>query len=110
MLGGFFGRNGSCGPGLPSSGSNSGLLKTIAIEWPEVRIRAVDFADAAKDEIAAALVNEFYTDDEETEIGYEDGQRSVFYAVEEPLNTQTVNLVQPDGSWVYTRRRVCVHV
>ncbi|MEA3274277.1 MAG: SDR family NAD(P)-dependent oxidoreductase [Pseudomonadota bacterium] len=99
-LGGAFGRNGRCGPGLPSSGSNSGLLKTLAIEWPEVQVRTIDFDAVTAGEMAVALANELFAGDDETEVGYTKGRRSVLFAVKESVDTRTKSPIEPDATWV----------
>ncbi len=78
-LGGQFGRNGQCGPGLPTSGGSNGLLKTMMIEWPGVRAKAVDFdGDSSTPSIADRLLEELLSPDMDMEIGYPQGTRTIF--------------------------------
>jgi acyl transferase domain-containing protein/NAD(P)H-dependent flavin oxidoreductase YrpB (nitropropane dioxygenase family) len=56
---------------FPGHGGIAGLLKTLAREWPQVRVRSVDFA--ARDDaevIAANLVQEVLADERRSEVGY----------------------------------------
>jgi acyl transferase domain-containing protein/NAD(P)H-dependent flavin oxidoreductase YrpB (nitropropane dioxygenase family) len=88
MLGGYFGRNGTCGPGSPLAGSSSGLLKTMMLEWPGVRAKAVDFDPAISNEkLAQVLLDELVTTDQHPEVGYAKGKRIVF----EPVCLQRSN-------------------
>ena len=61
---------------FPGHGGISGLLKTLAREWPDVLVRAVDFDLAeAPETIASRLSAEIRTDDPWSEVGYSAGQR-----------------------------------
>jgi NAD(P)-dependent dehydrogenase (short-subunit alcohol dehydrogenase family) len=84
-LGGSFGRAGWHWRGVPSSGAAAGMLKTVAIEWSEVAIKAIDFGDATPEQIGAAVANEALSRDGAQEIGYCHGSRVVFDATVEPL-------------------------
>lgn len=96
-LGGQFGRNGRCGPGSPCAGSSSGLLKTLMIEWPQVRAAAIDVDLDSESEpavVAAQLVQELQAGCPDAEVGYSasadassdaslgQGQRTVFEPVQ----------------------------
>ncbi|MCB0077972.1 MAG: SDR family oxidoreductase [Anaerolineales bacterium] len=60
----------------PAGGAVAGFLKSLAQEWPTVRLRAVDFArEAGVEQIAAHLTAELTHDDEEIEIGYRADER-----------------------------------
>ena len=100
LLGGHYGRDGRCGPGLPLGAGASGMLKTCAIEWPEVTARTVDLDEAPADVIAGHLFDELLTEDCEAEIGYANGNRLVFYAAKEPVDPSVVGIDEPARGWV----------
>ncbi|MBD0327629.1 MAG: KR domain-containing protein, partial [Pyrinomonadaceae bacterium] len=103
LLGGFFGREGVCGPGLPTGGSSYGLLKSAAIEWPGITARALDFDDElAADEMAERIVAELLlSSGEQFEVGYPSGQRTVFRTTSAPLKTQPADArLVPEADWV----------
>jgi NAD(P)-dependent dehydrogenase (short-subunit alcohol dehydrogenase family)/acyl carrier protein len=65
-------------PGLdPSAGAVAGLLKTLAREWPDVRVKAVDLGPAEAASAAAWLEDELFAADGIVEVGYLDGRRTV---------------------------------
>jgi NAD(P)-dependent dehydrogenase (short-subunit alcohol dehydrogenase family) len=74
------------GPFFPGQGGVAGLVKTLAREWPEVRVRVVDLdpSDPA-DALAARLAAEALTDDAWPEVGYRRGRRIRLRAVPSPL-------------------------
>jgi malonyl CoA-acyl carrier protein transacylase/NAD(P)-dependent dehydrogenase (short-subunit alcohol dehydrogenase family) len=78
-LGGAFGRRGAA---RPHCGGIAGLLKTIAKEWPGVRVRAVDL-DPREDpaRLAEYLYAELLAADDRVEVGYVEGARHVLTAV-----------------------------
>src|SRR5204863_6181412 len=68
-MGGTFGvgEHGRHGSWLPSQGGVVGFTKCVAIEWPEVRVRALDLDGAeASDALAAHVVNELQSVDAAT--------------------------------------------
>lgn len=102
LLGGYFGRDGRCGPGLPTAGSNNGLLKTLMLEWPEVRAATLDLdADVPVAEVATCLLQEMRSHLPDAEVGYPQGQRTVFYPVRLPLASHSADsAVEPTANWV----------
>ncbi len=102
ILGGYFGRMGQAGPGLPSSGSGNGLLKTLVEEWPGIRTKVVDF-DTSLSAAAMAdhLIQELLLPGGRVEVAYPQGIRTIFRTVEAPFDRQTqpVQLV-PTAEWV----------
>jgi len=85
---------GSVGRGpdfFPGHGGISGLVKTLAREWPGVRARVVDFDPAAEARIIAArLAAEVLTDDGWSEVGYLGDRRTRLRAVEAPLGSDSL--------------------
>ena len=100
LLGGYYGRDGASGPGLPVGAGSAGMLKTIAREWSAVRVRNVDFDDAPADTIAERLFNELLAADEDAEVGYANGVRLVFSPAKEPLDATGPSRVDIDPDWV----------
>jgi NAD(P)-dependent dehydrogenase (short-subunit alcohol dehydrogenase family)/acyl carrier protein len=102
LLGGYFGREGMCGPGLPTGGSSYGLLKSVAIEWPGMTARALDFDhELPAEEIAGRIVAELLSASEQFEVGYPEGRRTVFRTVNAPLNTRPADAsLAPAAGWV----------
>lgn len=101
LLGGHFGRNGDCGEGLPCAGSSSGLLKTMAIEWPEVRAKVIDFDRQSSKDASDRIVEELISSDRNQEIGYCQGNRLVFEIVSAPLSSQNSHReCHPKSDWV----------
>ncbi|MBT8421150.1 MAG: SDR family NAD(P)-dependent oxidoreductase, partial [Gammaproteobacteria bacterium] len=101
MLGGYFGRDGHCGPGFPSSGAGSGLLKTLALEWPMLRVRVIDFDEQSREVIADRLFRELAARDSgEQEIGYCNDARFRFEGMEAPLSSRDESHLTPNSDWV----------
>ena len=79
-LGGSFGRNADSWIGLPSGAAVVGLLKTLALEWPEAVVQAIDVQDVSPDAVVSAIEAELLNRAGEIEIGYENGRRFVYGA------------------------------
>ena len=94
-MGGDFGRGHAVWQGLPSSGAAVGLIKTAAIEWPEVTFKAVDLESAEPHVLAQVVIDELLSADKAAEIGYLEGVRHVFEGVVAPLPVET----RPQGGW-----------
>jgi acyl transferase domain-containing protein/NAD(P)H-dependent flavin oxidoreductase YrpB (nitropropane dioxygenase family)/NAD(P)-dependent dehydrogenase (short-subunit alcohol dehydrogenase family) len=76
-MGGTFAVEGGA-PGVdPAHGAVPGLLKTLALEWPAVRVKAVDLPNADPAAAAAWLEDELFAADGLVEVGYRDGRRTV---------------------------------
>jgi NAD(P)-dependent dehydrogenase (short-subunit alcohol dehydrogenase family) len=84
LLGGNFGRA-DLVPGLATGGGNLGLLKSMAVEFPHIQVKGVDFDRLPPGEIAQQIIQELLTEDKEIEVGYPEGQRTVFTSVISPL-------------------------
>jgi acyl transferase domain-containing protein len=71
---------------FPGHGGIAGLLKTLAIEWADVRSRVVDLDPSGAVEVLAAhLVHEVLTHDARAEVGYHEGRRVALRHVLAPL-------------------------
>lgn len=77
-LGGSFGRSEVPWKGLPNAGAAVGLLKTLAIEWPEAAVKAIDIDEPSPAALATVIEAELLNRDGEIEIGYETGFRRVY--------------------------------
>ena len=84
-MGGAFGFEGS--PSFfPGNGGVTGLAKTLALEWPDVRVRAIDLdADSGIETVVGHLLAELYAADTESEIGYFAGGRCVAHVEPAPV-------------------------
>src|SRR5262249_21849178 len=73
-VGGHFGRSRDGTVVSPLGGALTGLLKTVALEWPAVAVKALDFgADAEPAEVAEAVIAELLSEqDDGAEIGFAD--------------------------------------
>ena len=100
LLGGYFGRKGSCGPGLPTGGSGNGLLKTLRTERQEIAVKAVDFdLTLSPQTIAKYIYQELLLPGGRVEVGYPQGQRTIFQTAAAPL-TATEQTTTPSRDWV----------
>jgi len=85
-LGGLFGREGSASGALQLQGGAPGTLKSLNQERPDLRVKAVDLDPARlPQELAADLLAEIELDGGRQEVGYPDGQRTIFLTVEQTV-------------------------
>lgn len=101
LLGGNFGRDQHGDAGLPSGGSHTGLLKTLAAEWQNVHAKAIDFdSSLSAAEIAEHIINELLSPGR-IEVGYPQGKRTIFQTVIAPLPvTTTTSQLKLSSDWV----------
>lgn len=100
LLGGNFGRDRTVQPGLPIGGGCNGLLKAMAIEWSNVRAKAIDFDNnLSPADMAQHIVNELLCSRRRIEVGYIQAKRIVFDTVEAPFQTDTPQ-IEPNVNWV----------
>ena len=84
-LGGAFGLDGHAADGRGGHGAVPGFLKTLALEWPSVRVKAVDLDASPGDADAEQLVAELRSADGLVEIGYRSGERTCVTLLPAPL-------------------------
>ena len=84
-LGGAFGLDGSSPPGASPQGALAGFLKTVAHEWPGVRVKAVDLSAESAGETAGQLLEELFAADGLVEVGYRGSQRTRLTLAPAPL-------------------------
>ncbi len=108
-MGGTFGADGPAGPGerrgvsppvRPGHGAVAGFLKSLAREWPNVHIKAVDVDPTTEDtHLLSQLVAEFETTDPAVEVGYSPAGRCTLQPVESPADRSPEPTLQlEDGS------------
>lgn len=86
LFGGHFGRDSRSGSGLPTGGSSTGLLKTLITEWPGVHAKAIDFdTTLSPADMAQHIVNELLLPGGRIEVGYPQGNRTIFHTVPAPV-------------------------
>ncbi len=102
LLGGNFGRDGQCGPGLPSGGSSHGLLKSLEAEGLGLLAKAIDFDNnLSPEKMAQHIVEELLLQGGKVEVGYPQGNRTIFDVVPKPLTNISDHPRQvPDPNWV----------
>ncbi|HCF27257.1 MAG TPA: hypothetical protein DEV81_08655 [Cyanobacteria bacterium UBA11049] len=100
LLGGYFGRDGCYGSGLPTGGSCNGLLKALAIEWSNVCAKAIDFDNSLSPaDMAQQIIDELLCVGGRLEVGYSQGKRQIFDTVAAPLKTGVVQ-IEPNADWI----------
>ena len=84
-LGGAFGIGGPAPERPADQGALRGFLKTLALEWPDVRVKGVDLSSGSPPEEAQQLLAELMTSDGLVEVGYRGGERTQLTLVPEPV-------------------------
>jgi len=102
LLGGFFGRDGKCGPGLAIGAGSYGLLNALKSEWPNIHARAIDFDHGlSPEQMAELIIDELLNPAGQPGVGYPGGTRTVFLPVESALKTQAAPpQLAPTADWV----------
>lgn len=90
LLGGYFGRDNRGDAGLPTGGSHTGLLKTLTAEWQNVQAKAIDFdSTLSPADMAQHIINELLLPGGRVEVGYPQGNRTIFKTILAPLTVTT---------------------
>jgi NAD(P)-dependent dehydrogenase (short-subunit alcohol dehydrogenase family) len=102
LFGGHFGRDGRFSSGLPTGGSSTGLLKSLINEWLGVHAKAIDFdASLSAAEMAQHIIQELLLPGGRVEVGYPQGNRTIFQFVPASLTTTaTSSRLTPSADWV----------
>ncbi len=96
-MGGAFASDSARQPFFPGHGGISGLIKTLSIEWPEVKCKVIDFdTGESPQRMCEVIVNEMVSRHEDVEVGYRGAQRLLIRARPAPL-TEGVT-TQANGS------------
>jgi acyl transferase domain-containing protein/NAD(P)-dependent dehydrogenase (short-subunit alcohol dehydrogenase family) len=84
-MGGAFGIDATKELPFPSQGGVAGLIKTLALEWPSLCSKVVDFVSTDHpSKLAEHLVAEMGARDQEVEVGYRGSRRLVLRATPAP--------------------------
>jgi acyl transferase domain-containing protein/NAD(P)-dependent dehydrogenase (short-subunit alcohol dehydrogenase family) len=102
-MGGHFASSADTGQSefFPENAAISGLLKTVAVEWPEINVKCIDFN--MQDPFANLvdhLFAEIRSDDSPVEVGYDGSQRLFVGLSEAPLLERNEDSLQIDSDWV----------
>jgi acyl transferase domain-containing protein/NAD(P)H-dependent flavin oxidoreductase YrpB (nitropropane dioxygenase family)/NADP-dependent 3-hydroxy acid dehydrogenase YdfG len=84
-LGGTFGVA-TIPPDAAAQGAVPGFLKSLAHEWPDVRVKGIDLSAAPPEAAAQRLLDELYAADDAVEVGYRDGERTALALAPAPLD------------------------
>lgn len=86
---------------FPGQGGIAGLLKTVAIEWPDVRVKAVDLnSEEPVSDLANHLLAEMSAEDHLVEVGYDGSQRVSLKPTIVSLDLQVPSILTIGSSWV----------
>jgi len=86
----------------PTQGGLTGLVKSLALEWPEVRCKVVDVEpDGDPLSIATQVLTEMATADGRVEIGYRRGRRHQTRVRRAHLAIEAPERLSPEASWVW---------
>ncbi len=99
-LGGQFATGDVASTFFPGHGGLAGWVKTLAQEWPNVRVKVVDVGPADSATAARWILDETGIDDAVVEVGYPAGQRSQIRLLPATLSAESSNQVLPSGSTV----------
>jgi NAD(P)-dependent dehydrogenase (short-subunit alcohol dehydrogenase family) len=85
-MGGALGHSAASATMFPGQGGVVGFAKSLALEWPAIRVRAVDLDSAdTSDALAGRIVDELWADDRHAEVGYLEGRRIGLDVVAAPV-------------------------
>ncbi|HEU4403438.1 MAG TPA: SDR family oxidoreductase, partial [Candidatus Polarisedimenticolia bacterium] len=85
----------------PGPGAVAGILKTLAMEWPTARCKALDFDGAGSTvDRASRLLEEIATADGEVEVGYRGARRLFLRPVVAPPAVDGEPTLRPGPDWV----------
>lgn len=88
-------------PFFPGQGGVTGLMKTLAHEWPDVGVRTVDLNPEESNAVAAGyLLRELFAADSSVEVGYQGTRRLTIRPVPSPLQPESPTALAIDSSSV----------
>ncbi len=100
-LGGSFGTGETAGPIDASKGAVTGFVKTLAHEWPEVRVKCLDLSpEGPAERDAEHVLAELGAADGLVEVGYRDGLRTCLELRAVPLSERPGEPALDSGSVV----------
>jgi NAD(P)-dependent dehydrogenase (short-subunit alcohol dehydrogenase family) len=90
LLGGYYGRDLCRQPGLPIAGSSQGLLRSLEYEWDHVMAKTIDFdLSLSAQSMTKIILGELCLGGGMLEVGYPQGNRTVFCTSKTPLQAKT---------------------
>jgi NAD(P)-dependent dehydrogenase (short-subunit alcohol dehydrogenase family) len=99
-LGGYFGRQTITPGSWATAGAAVGLLKTVVTEWPTVIAKAMDLdLSLVPETLAQQIMQELHLPGGRLEVGYPQGQRTIF-------RTVTTSLFETNAGWQPTAESV----
>jgi acyl transferase domain-containing protein/NAD(P)H-dependent flavin oxidoreductase YrpB (nitropropane dioxygenase family)/NAD(P)-dependent dehydrogenase (short-subunit alcohol dehydrogenase family) len=89
---------------VPTQGGVTGLMKSLALEWPQVRCKTIDLERAVCPEQASRhILAEMCAASDEVEIGYQNGLRYVLCARPAPFSPHSRSAgIPPRSVWLVT--------
>jgi NAD(P)-dependent dehydrogenase (short-subunit alcohol dehydrogenase family) len=87
-FGGAFGVDGLPEAARAEDAAVCGFVKTLALEWRDVRVTAVDLDRADPETLAAQIAAELLAADGLVEVGYRNGRRTVLELLPEPVTDE----------------------
>ncbi|MFQ5676118.1 MAG: SDR family NAD(P)-dependent oxidoreductase, partial [bacterium] len=73
---------------FPGHGAIAGLVKTMALEWPDIHCQVIDFDRQTQvPELTNCILTEMAVGDREVEVGYKDGKRQILRSLLMPLSS-----------------------
>jgi NAD(P)-dependent dehydrogenase (short-subunit alcohol dehydrogenase family) len=86
---------------FPGHGGVAGLMKTLAHEWPEVKVKVVDLNSRESSTVVAThLFQELFTADDQIEVGYQGQRRLALQPIAVPVRSDSPPALAIDPSWV----------
>ncbi|MCH8108781.1 MAG: SDR family NAD(P)-dependent oxidoreductase, partial [Chloroflexi bacterium] len=99
-MGGSFGVDGAPMTS-PSQGAMAGLVKSVAQEWPGVRVKAIDLnTQQPPDVLAGHILAEMSSEDSLVEVGYDGARRLAIEVTPTPLDTSKPPELEIGSDWV----------
>ena len=88
-------------PFFPGQGGISGLVKTLALEWPTVRCKVIDLdLENPTSKLAEQLLREIAAGDGQIEVGYKGLRRRILRPSLAPLDQDGPTHLAIDSDWV----------
>jgi NAD(P)-dependent dehydrogenase (short-subunit alcohol dehydrogenase family) len=86
---------------FPGQGGVAGLTKTLAREWPDVRVKVVDLNPREPSTVVAThLFQELFTADDQIEVGYQGQRRLALQPIAVPVRSDGPAALTIESSWV----------
>jgi NAD(P)-dependent dehydrogenase (short-subunit alcohol dehydrogenase family) len=100
-MGGTFASDTSDQSFFPGDGAIAGLIKTLAMEWPQLSTKVIDLDTSTPPaKLAQHLLAEIITQDSEIEVGYRGSRRLILQPRRAPLEENGPERLAIESSWV----------